>query len=135
MGGAPPLPHDFAPQGAKNVHFLAPPRIRGQRGPRGTPPPVAEGGPGGSVGGEDPRRVSGCPPWNPVRQALGRRRRPWGDRTLPAGGLCSTPLGVDRGGNTPGVEQEGTPLGDSPVQRPSTPQSPTPLWGRDSRAR
>ena len=48
MGGAPPLPHDFAPQGGKNVHFFAPrgsgarggpwgPRRRWQRGPQGAP--------------------------------------------------------------------------------------------------
>ena len=76
MGGAPPLPHDFAPQGAKNVHFLAPPRIRGPRGLQSLPAPVAEGGSGGHVAGEDPRRVSGCRPGNPVWKAIGRRRRP-----------------------------------------------------------
>ena len=48
MGGAPPLPLDFASQGVKNGHFLAifgPPRIllwvadwRGGRPPQGGPP-------------------------------------------------------------------------------------------------
>ena len=42
MGGAPPLPHDFAPQGVKNWRFLAP-GGRGWEGGREGPQTLSEG--------------------------------------------------------------------------------------------
>lgn len=66
MGGAPPLPHNFAPQGVKNWPFLA---IFGTRGsgawrtPFWGPETLGSGGPkGGSGGGWGP------PTRNPVRK-------------------------------------------------------------------
>ena len=58
MGGAPPLPLDFAPQGSKNGHFLAffggpPGALFGpKKGPHG-PPRIPVGG------------VAKCPPRGP----------------------------------------------------------------------
>ena len=82
------------------MHFLAPPRIRGPRAPQDPPAPVAEGGSGGSVAGEDPRRVSGCRPGNPVWKAPRRRRRRTGaDRLYPP----------EDGANPRQMTEEGTP--------------------------
>ena len=49
MGGAPPLPHDFAPEGVKNLHFLhifGPRRQGAPRDPKTEVRRAAEWGPG-----------------------------------------------------------------------------------------
>ena len=110
MGGAPPLPHDFAPQGVKNVPFLA---LRGsgaRGGPGGPRRRWQRGPPGAPWGARTPRRGLGMPPREPGLESprpeeeavravrLYPPEAGWGN---PPGGSQEerTPLGVDRGGN------------------------------------
>ena len=120
VGGAPPLPHDFAPQGVQNVPFLAllgPTEDQGPEGAPGGPGAGGRGGPRGPRGGRGPPAgVSGCPPGNPVWKAPGRRRRPSGrsDSTLRRTVGGTLPGGHRRREPPWGSGEEGTPLGDKP---------------------
>ena len=95
MGGAPPLPHDFAPQGGKNGHFLAilgppgpPPEDQGSEGGFGGPPACGWGAPG------TPRGGLGWPPGARFGKPPGLGE--------PGGRSNSTDsAGVGRGGNSP----------------------------------
>ena len=90
MGGAPPLPHNFAPEGAKNrkfLRFLGPRRQGAAGGPGGRRPgPETPGGPREGPGGAPRGAVGGprnpgsqSPPGaarsHPERQRTQRRRR------------------------------------------------------------
>ena len=108
MGGAPPLPRDFAPQGGKNGHFLPifHPSPRGSKGgilgggrrPKSAP---AETGSGPVVGGRRATRSGGD--WRPSR----RPRIPG-----PGGGIFPPPEGP-RNRGTPG--DLGPAIGDAPA--------------------
>ena len=104
MGGAPPLPHDFAPQGGKNVPFLAP-EDQGPEGAPGTPRSGRRGGPGGPRGGLGGPPSRGLPrgglPGPGSRAPRRRRRRDRATGTLPSPwGVaeerppCDDPVGI-----------------------------------------
>lgn len=103
MGGAPPLPHDFAPQGVENGPFLGhfgPPRIRvprgGLRGPRGRAPRGARGPP--RSGGAVAPPPAGARPASPASARQGDR--PPGARGGTRGGRPGG-SSVKRGGIPP----------------------------------
>ena len=97
MGGAPPLPHDFAPQGAKNWRFFAPFGPTEDQGPEG-----------GFWGPQDVSAGVTKPPWfrwgpelEPGCPSPGRGIRPQTQQLNAAAGgdrWRDTPMGVAKRG-------------------------------------
>ena len=86
MGGAPPLPHDFAPQGGKKGPFLAllAPEDQGPKGAPGASPAGGWGGHGGPCGGRrTPLWVLGGTSWVPGLESRGGSGSPHRAQTLP----------------------------------------------------
>ena len=105
MGGAPPLPLDFAPQGSKNGHFL--PFFGGPPGALFGPKKGPHGPPRIPVGG-----VAKCPPRGPFDPPEGldlrRPRAPWGSGspTPPAPIGAASPVGLGVLGRKPPAGQD-----------------------------
>ena len=127
MGGAPPLPLDFAPQGSKNGHFL--PFFGGPPGALFGPKKGPHGPPRIPVGG-----VAKCPPrgpFDPLRRPRPRRpRTPWGSGspTPPAPIGAASPVGLGVLGRKP-------PAGQDPMTSRGPREPPCGLWGRPKTVR